>query len=189
LAISSLILGILGFFTGITALPAVICGHLSLGRIKSAAGSLTGSGMAIAGLVMGYLVISVFAAITAIAFLAGLALPLFGEVQERGKATRDLSQAKQIALAIMLYEQDNDGRTPPSLDILEPDYLPDRSIFVSPLTTESHSQGYELLLPDTDTKTIGGPKTKVLLRGRYTTRRGLRSYIYLDGSGEVRRDR
>jgi len=61
LAISSLILGCLGFLLGITALPAVICGHMSLGHIKRAAGSLTGRGMAIAGIVMGYLALIVLA--------------------------------------------------------------------------------------------------------------------------------
>jgi Domain of unknown function (DUF1707)/Domain of unknown function (DUF4190) len=57
LAVASLILGILGFFTGITAIPAVITGHLALGRIKRA--RTDGHGMAIAGLVMGYIQIAI----------------------------------------------------------------------------------------------------------------------------------
>lgn len=56
LAIVALVAGILslvcmGAFAGI---PAVICGHLGLGKIKRSGGQLRGGGMAIAGLVMGY---------------------------------------------------------------------------------------------------------------------------------------
>ncbi len=56
LAIASLVCGVLGFFTGgITAIPAVICGHLAWGETSS--GRASGHGLAIAGLVLGYLLI------------------------------------------------------------------------------------------------------------------------------------
>jgi hypothetical protein len=56
LAIAALVCGILGVFTGgITSIPAVICGHLAWGETKS--GRASGHGMAIAGLVLGYLLI------------------------------------------------------------------------------------------------------------------------------------
>lgn len=58
LAITSLVLGILsmvccgmGILTGI---PAVICGHIAMGRMKKDP-NLQGKGLAIAGLIMGYL--------------------------------------------------------------------------------------------------------------------------------------
>ncbi|MBM7791349.1 DUF1707 and DUF4190 domain-containing protein [Tenggerimyces flavus] len=57
LAVASLVLGILGFFTGITAIPAVITGHLALSRIKR--NKTEGHGMAVGGLVMGYLAIAI----------------------------------------------------------------------------------------------------------------------------------
>lgn len=56
LAIWSLVLGIFGFLTiFLTSIPAVVCGHLSLNKIKKSAGKTTGNGLAIAGLVLGYL--------------------------------------------------------------------------------------------------------------------------------------
>jgi hypothetical protein len=56
LAVASLVLGILAFFTlGLTGIPAVICGHISLVQIKNAAGRLSGNGLAIGGLIAGYL--------------------------------------------------------------------------------------------------------------------------------------
>src|SRR5260221_495685 len=57
-AVASLILGIvsiflcLGIFSGI---PAVILGHLSLSGIRKSMGRTQGSGMATAGLIMGYI--------------------------------------------------------------------------------------------------------------------------------------
>jgi len=52
-AIASMVLGILGLF-GITALLAVIFGHLALSQIRSAKGWLRGTGMALAGVIMGW---------------------------------------------------------------------------------------------------------------------------------------
>jgi len=46
-----------GIFTG---LPAVICGHLALGRIRSSAGTLGGQGLAMAGLVIAYISIGLW---------------------------------------------------------------------------------------------------------------------------------
>ncbi|MCX6397168.1 MAG: DUF4190 domain-containing protein [Propionibacteriales bacterium] len=55
LAITSLILGVVGFVCGLTSIPAVILGHIAMGQIKRQ--NQGGHGLAIAGLVMGYLVI------------------------------------------------------------------------------------------------------------------------------------
>ena len=77
LAIASLVLGILscvclGILAGI---PAVICGHMALGRIK--ASGQGGRGLAIVGLVLGYLSI-VFTIIFLL--MGGLAI-IFGSAE------------------------------------------------------------------------------------------------------------
>lgn len=54
-AIASLVLGILGFLCGMfTAIPAIVCGHLALGKIRRSSGAFGGQGIAIAGVVLGY---------------------------------------------------------------------------------------------------------------------------------------
>jgi hypothetical protein len=59
LAIASLVCGILAVMSchvgGLMGLPAVICGHMALSAIRNSAIPMGGRGMAIAGLVMGYL--------------------------------------------------------------------------------------------------------------------------------------
>lgn len=59
LAVGSLLMGILSLVACfsvviLAAIPAVICGHLALKRIKDSGGILAGRGLAIAGLVAGY---------------------------------------------------------------------------------------------------------------------------------------
>jgi len=61
-AVGSLVLGILSLtcaslFTGI---PAIILGHLAHSNIRKSNGRLTGQGMAIAGLIMGYVSVVIF---------------------------------------------------------------------------------------------------------------------------------
>lgn len=78
LAILSLVFGILSWIMlpFIGALAAIICGHLARGEIRRAApGTMEGDGMALAGLVLGWLqmVLIVLALIALFLFLGGLA--------------------------------------------------------------------------------------------------------------------
>ena len=57
LATASLVLGITSFVVcGLLGIPAVICGHMALNQIDNSALPMGGRGMAIAGLVCGYLI-------------------------------------------------------------------------------------------------------------------------------------
>lgn len=59
LSIASLVCGILAIIScyiwGLFGLPAVICGHMSLKKIKNSPVPIQGKGMAIAGLITGYI--------------------------------------------------------------------------------------------------------------------------------------
>lgn len=59
LSIASLVCGILAIIScyiwGLFGLPAVICGHMSLKKIKNSATPIQGKGMALAGLICGYI--------------------------------------------------------------------------------------------------------------------------------------
>ncbi|MDB4816971.1 GYF domain-containing protein [bacterium] len=59
LAIASMVCGILSiilcYVNAIVGIPAVICGHMAMKRIKASQGQIAGKGMAIAGLICGYL--------------------------------------------------------------------------------------------------------------------------------------
>lgn len=59
IAIASLVCGIVSFFLCyfgiVVAIPAVICGHIALKQINESAVPMSGRGMAIAGLITGYI--------------------------------------------------------------------------------------------------------------------------------------
>ena len=59
-----------------------------------------------------------------LALAIGLALPVFGQTAVRGTQTKNLSNAKQLALAVRVYAQDFEGRFPVHLSELVPDYIP-----------------------------------------------------------------
>lgn len=55
LAVASIVCGGLGFMTGITAIPAIITGHMALSKIRQTGED--GRGLAVAGLAMGYTIV------------------------------------------------------------------------------------------------------------------------------------
>jgi peptidyl-prolyl cis-trans isomerase B (cyclophilin B) len=55
LAIASLVCAIVGGWASPTTLPAVICGHIALSRIKQRPHEFGGSALAMTGLILGYL--------------------------------------------------------------------------------------------------------------------------------------
>lgn len=71
LAVISLVSGLLGWtllpFLG--SLVAVVCGHLARAEIRRARGNLEGDGLAVAGLVLGYLALGLCLLVVVAAFL------------------------------------------------------------------------------------------------------------------------
>ena len=81
-ATASMILGILSFVVlGIlAAIPAVICGHIAKSKIKADPENLQGDGLALAGLIMGYIQIGL--SILLIPLLAAIAIPSFVQARD-----------------------------------------------------------------------------------------------------------
>ena len=100
-----------------------------------------------------FTLIELLVVITIIAILASFALPAYTTVQERAQQTKDLSNAKQIGLALKQFASDNNGSFPnkvPSADYatasvltatnvsndafwwLFPNYLQSEDIFIVP---------------------------------------------------------
>jgi type II secretory pathway pseudopilin PulG len=103
LTIWSLVLGIISivgcaFLAGI---PAVICGHVGLSRIKRNP-SLGGNGMAIGGLVTGYIG-TFMGTIGVIGVLAALLLPAVSSAKNAAQKAMAKNDVVQIATAINAY--------------------------------------------------------------------------------------
>ncbi len=89
-AIWSLILAVLSFTCGwlVTAIPAVICGHIARAKIRKSGGALGGRGIATAGLILGYIAL----------VLGVLGIPLLVSMiqSERERLERLSSERKEI---------------------------------------------------------------------------------------------
>lgn len=111
-AIASLILGILSL-AGMSLLIvppilAIVFGHIAHSRISKDS-RLTGSGLAIAGFVMGYasIVIGIFMA----GLFAAMAVPAFAKVRESSLQKMLDNDARQIASAAQQYMLDHNVET------------------------------------------------------------------------------
>ena len=105
LATASLVCGITSLlFSIFTGIPAIICGHKALSKIKKSQGLLGGSGMAIAGLVLGYISIALT---LIIAVLAAMATPVIMKQQKKANMITATNNAKQLFMFLVEYDSDN----------------------------------------------------------------------------------
>ncbi len=110
LAITSLVLGILGLFTcGITALFGLILGIMAMVKAKSPGrGAAGGSGIALAGVIVSaifLLMIPIFAA---------MLLPALAAAKQKAQMINCVANERQLALAVRMYSGNNKDQFPPA---------------------------------------------------------------------------
>ena len=134
-ATASLILGILGFCTTITSIPGLILGIVGLKRIKRSGGTLTGQGMAIAGIVTSAI---------ALVLLPVMLLPALGGAREQARRAVCMSNLKQVGLGYVMWTMDHDGQYPSSLKDLYPDSISGLGVFVCPSAEDEVTSAEEI---------------------------------------------
>lgn len=107
LAVWSLVLGILSLvcFSIFTGIPGVVCGHKALSKIKNSGGALSGQGLAIAGLVTGYLGIAW--AVLFIPLMMAIAIPNFVKARATSQANACINNLRQIDAAANQFALDH----------------------------------------------------------------------------------
>ena len=108
MAISSLVLGILGF-CGITALVGLVLGIVALVKINKSGGRLSGQGLAIAGICL-----SGFMLFVSIPFMAALTLPALARAKQKAQTINCVNNMKQLGLAVKVYAVDHNEQFPPA---------------------------------------------------------------------------
>jgi hypothetical protein len=109
MAIGAMVLGILGIFTcGLTAIPAIILGIVSLVRIEKSGGSLTGRGFAIAGIVVPCVMLPL------IALLMGIMMPALARTRQIAFRMVCGTNLSGIGKAMLIYAGDYDEKLPRS---------------------------------------------------------------------------
>jgi hypothetical protein len=126
LAIWSLVLGCLGLVLLLVcigplfSIPAVICGHMAHSRIKRAGGSLSGQGLALGGLITGY--VSIALAVVLIPLMVAFAVPNFVKVRQTAQQSLCINNLRIIdgAKQSWALEKQKTGEDIPTADDLAP---------------------------------------------------------------------
>ncbi|MFZ1072224.1 MAG: DUF4190 domain-containing protein [Verrucomicrobiia bacterium] len=109
LAITSLVLGILGVFTcGITALFGLIFGVMALVKGRQNRGSVGENGIALAGVIVSAIFVFM------IPVFVAMLLPAFAAAKQRAQEINCMNNEKQLALAVHMYSNDNKDQFPPA---------------------------------------------------------------------------
>lgn len=158
LSIASLVLGILSMlgFTILTGIPAVICGHMGLSAIGKSRGALKGGGLAVGGLVTGYLAIVIGAVL-----IIGM-FPLYGKILNEMKLKSALKSGYQIHSALTAYAAEHDDKYPDSLDDLVKEEYLERSVLTN-LPKDAPANFWEYLGKGLN---VNGDDQAILLRSK-----------------------
>lgn len=107
LAISSLVLGILGLFTcGATALIGLILGIIALVKVKNSRGALSGGGLALAGIIVSAIFVFM------IPIFAAMLLPALAAAKQKAQTVNCMSCVKGLTFEMRMYADNNQNHYP-----------------------------------------------------------------------------
>lgn len=145
-AIWSLVFGGSSFCLWIVGtIPACVFGIIAIVRINASQGRLQGRGLAITGMVlggMGFFIVPV---------LAAMVLPVYKKAVERAKIVNQEFDISMLHMACKGYAADHDGKFPPELQDVHPDYLVEASTLKTMSSETRRLEFYHYLPGFTDT--------------------------------------
>jgi len=112
LSITSLVLGILSLpclFSILTGIPAIITGHIARSRAQKQPQLYGGGGMALAGLILGYV------SLVTIPIVAALLLPALAQAKKKAQTIQCVNNMKQVGLAARIWANDHNDTYPPDV--------------------------------------------------------------------------
>ncbi len=175
-AIASLICGIFFLFPPF-AVAAIILGHLSLSQIRKSAGRLTGNGLAIAGLVLGYLGAGPFLLI-----FAAIAIPNLLRARMAANESSAVAAVRTLNVAELVYSQAHPVAGYTCM-------LSDLNQSIDPELQNGRKHGYVFDLKGCSAETAGGANVKyqVIAYPAVANQTGVRAFCS-DESSSIRVD-
>jgi len=126
---------------GALSLLSIICGHIAKTKIGGLGGAGGVVGIALAGLILGYLSI-VLVGVSMIPVEIGS----FNDIQQRALMAKSMSNAKQIITGCKIYAADHEGKYPNDLtDLKKENIISEPKVFQDPLLKDGSEIGYEYL--------------------------------------------
>jgi len=146
-AIGSLVSGLLSFILP-AAVTAVVLGHLARSEIRKGGGRLQGDGMALAGLILGYMGLAAIPVL----IIAAIAIPNLLRARIVANESSTVSSLRTIAVAEQSYAQSHPGSGfTCNLDELKAANLIDAEL------ASGIKHGYVLALRNCASRTTAGP--------------------------------
>jgi len=168
MAIGSVVSGIFSFFFP-AAIAAIVLGHIARSNIRKSAGRLTGNGMALAGLILGYLGLAFIPVIVMI--IAAIAIPNLLRARIAANESMAVSSIRSIIAAESRYaDSHRDAGYTCSLSDLRND-IDDR-------LAEGQKYGYVFELRGCAGEGSGTPNTKYQVVANPMTRNQTGSRIF-----------
>jgi type IV pilus assembly protein PilA len=121
-ATASLILGILSVtvLSILAGIPAVILGHMSRSNIKKSMGKLKGEGLALAGLIMGYISLL---SIPVILIIAAIAIPNLLRARQHANEAAAIGAIRTINTAAVTYISETNSYPETLADLEQKGYI------------------------------------------------------------------
>jgi Tfp pilus assembly protein PilE len=121
-AIGSLVCGIASvtIFSVLAGIPAIILGHISRSDIRKSGGRLKGEGLALAGLIMGYISLAI---IPLILIVAAIAIPSLIRSRQAAHEAAAVATLWRINTAEETYKSTASGRFGQMTDLIDKDLL------------------------------------------------------------------
>ena len=175
-AIASLTCGIFFIFPPF-AIAAIILGHLSLSQIRKSGGRFAGNGLAIAGLVLGYLGAGPFLLI-----FAAIAIPNLLRARIAANESSAVAAVRTMNMAELVYSQKHPVAGYTCM-------LTDLHPSIDPELLNGRKHGYVFDLKSCSAETAGGPKVRYQLIAypAVSNQTGVRAFCS-DESGVIRAD-
>lgn len=176
MAIGSLICGFLFFFFP-ASIAAVVLGHLSRSEIRRSGGRKTGGGMALAGLVLGYMGV----AIVPMLIIAAIAIPNLLRARITANETSAVGSIRTLSRAVLEYASTN-RKLPPDLQALGPQ----GADLIDPVLATGHKSGYTFHYRPMDRSGDGSGDGYEIRADPVTPGTTGQRYFFVDETGVIR---
>jgi type II secretory pathway pseudopilin PulG len=115
-AIASLVCSLVFFFAPLTQIAAIILGHMSRSDIRKSGGRKTGDGLALTGLILGYVQIG----FVLVLIVAAVAIPSLLRARQRGNEAAAISNVRTIVSAETAFQSQKQAYTCEPGDLDQP---------------------------------------------------------------------